>query len=427
MHNKFTLTLTTALVLAASSAAQNCSDNTYPLRLVNAAGALLPQSGGIYQPPNEMVYLAFDPAMPSGIYLVFVTDPIGGHDEVLSMNDLTDRFVHVTNNAGVITLSLPFSVNPDVPPFGAGLNGQGQSVPLFPFRSASWDPCHFKAWAGNGWTDPVDPLNPYVLPGGFDANAGVCRVRSYTRFDIGDGTGSDVTGLVFEDFDHDGVRDAGEPGLGGVQVQLVNTTTSTSTTTDGTGHFVFPNVLAGPYTVELPLVSGWNATTPSTVSIDVCGCSDVSVEFGRARQNQRHDGHTIGFWRNKHGLALITQYNLLPGINSLGLVDGTGNHVSFANLSQYATWLQNANATNMANMLSAQLVAMWCSVAVGNVGSGALISDPVLGIVPIGDVIAQAIASLAAHPYTPTGSPFRSAQEALKNALDDANNNHNWL
>jgi len=78
-------------------------------------------------------------------------------------------------------------------------------------------------------------------------------------------------------------------------------------------------------------------------------------------------------------------------------------------------------------MLSAQLVAMWCSIAVGNVGGGALISDPVLGNVSIGSVVAQAIASLAAHPFTPSGSPFRAEQTALKNALDRANNNQNWL
>jgi hypothetical protein len=39
----------------------------------------------------------------------------------------------------------------------------------------------------------------------------------------------------------------------------------------------------------------------------------------------------------------------------------------------------------------------------------------------------QAVASLAVYPNTPSGHPQRAAQEALKNALDAANNNQNWL
>jgi hypothetical protein len=50
-----------------------------------------------------------------------------------------------------------------------------------------------------------------------------------------------------------------------------------------------------------------------------------------------------------------------------------------------------------------------------------------LGNITINSLIAQAVASLCAHPLTLSGSPWRAEQEALKNALDKANNNINWL
>ncbi len=39
----------------------------------------------------------------------------------------------------------------------------------------------------------------------------------------------------------------------------------------------------------------------------------------------------------------------------------------------------------------------------------------------------RAVLSLIAHPYTGPCSPYRREQEILKNALDAANNNLNWL
>jgi len=49
------------------------------------------------------------------------------------------------------------------------------------------------------------------------------------------------------------------------------------------------------------------------------------------------------------------------------------------------------------------------------------------GFATITDVMAAAGNSLASFPKTTTAGPARSLQEALKNALDKANNNQNFV
>jgi hypothetical protein len=139
------------------------------------------------------------------------------------------------------------------------------------------------------------------------------------------------------------------------------------------------------------------------------------------------DGRTIGYWRNPHGRNLVTSYGLLGEYAALNLVNADGSAASpFASLSAYASWLQRANATNMAYMLSAQLVGMYNNVRVGNASRYCRIHDPVLGNTTIGAVLDAAVLSLYLYPLTPSGHPERANQEALKHALDAANNNTNW-
>ena len=78
-------------------------------------------------------------------------------------------------------------------------------------------------------------------------------------------------------------------------------------------------------------------------------------------------------------------------------------------------------------MLSAQLLAMHCNVINGFVDPNCMIHDSCLGNITISELMQRSIVSLMAHGYTPPGSPWRAEQQRLKNALDDANNNRNWL
>ena len=64
--------------------------------------------------------------------------------------------------------------------------------------------------------------------------------------------------LVFNDLDHDGIQDAGEPGIAGITVTLLNSagTPIGTTVTDSTGHYLFPDLQPGTYAVQFPTTAG---------------------------------------------------------------------------------------------------------------------------------------------------------------------------
>ncbi|MBL8730346.1 MAG: carboxypeptidase regulatory-like domain-containing protein [Planctomycetes bacterium] len=426
------LGLGAATLFATATSAQFCSDNLYPLHLVDAAGNVVassvdPATGEtVYQFSTEAVYVAFDPSLASGTYYLHVTDrPIDGFDEVVSTNDPMDRFVNVTNTGGVITLSLPFTNNQVPTTFGLGLGGQGQSI-LLTFRSSEFSPCKFYANFGNAWDLTNGPDNPYLLAGGVNPTTGECIVRSYEAFAVDDGDGSDVTGIVFADADRDGVRDPGEGPLAGWEVQLVTDSTSVSAVTDADGRYRFQHVAAGSYSVELVLPSGYIATTAGSYAAQVCACADLVVQdFGGAVAMLPCDAKPLCYWYSYHGLCKIQQFGVLPTLPALQLVNTCGQRVAPGNLLHLKWYLLFANSWNMGYALSAQVTAMHANLMTGKVHPACVLRDPCLGTMTVAQLMEQAVASLAAHPYTSPWSSHRSQQSKLKNALLRAN--HNWI
>jgi hypothetical protein len=175
---------------------------------------------------------------------------------------------------------------------------------------------------------------------------------------------------------------------------------------------------------------------------------------------------TLGFWSNSNGQAVLQAHD--PAwrtlVNSLHLRNANGTPFTvpttgtFSTVySTFRTWLLNANATNMAYMLSAQLTAMELNVAykgisssqylyVGpgsairtglnnsqganlqtNLTSGAttfgLVAPTPLGFIKISDVLSNAISMLTNYGNTVSASAARTYEEALKILLDGANNN----
>jgi len=91
-----------------------------------------------------------------------------------------------------------------------------------------------------------------------------------------------ISGVVFHDLDQDGRRDAGEPGVAGVQVLIANPGSQKRTTTDGAGLFSVV-VPPGTYTVELVvtlLPERFEPTTPTKVQVLVKERAFVRVQFG---------------------------------------------------------------------------------------------------------------------------------------------------
>ena len=188
---------------------------------------------------------------------------------------------------------------------------------------------------------------------------------------------------------------------------------------------------SGTYTVSESRGGPWMGTTPASVEVTL-GCGETkSVAFGNLCLGAG-GGLTPGFWSNKNGQALVglDDLNMLRGLNLRTKAGGDFNPSRYSRLK---SWLLKADATNMAYMLSVHLAAMELNVYNGKVTGGALIYAPgttsanALGFATVTAVMAEANIELGFHELTPAGNEYRAYQEALKNALDKANNNKTFV
>lgn len=148
-----------------------------------------------------------------------------------------------------------------------------------------------------------------------------------------------------------------------------------------------------------------------------------------------HDARTPGFWANRNGQRLIDAEDL-AALRALNLVDARGRPFDPRQRSDLVAWLRGGSARNMAYMLSVQLAAMQLNVREGFVDADAIVYAPHCGdpsVHPSGDfitvaaLIQKASAELGLQPSTPSGHPSRELQECLKDALDAANNDANFV
>lgn len=172
----------------------------------------------------------------------------------------------------------------------------------------------------------------------------------------------------------------------------------------------------------------WNATTATSVDATITAGQTTNVSFGNLCLGSG-GGLTLGFWSNKNGEKL---YSAATAV-AQNLRDGAGNSFDPPSYKAFRTWILSASATNMAYMLSAQLAAMTQNVNNGNVSAGSIVYAPgtgsasSLGYATVGALIAEANALLAANSYTVGAGADRTAQEAVKTAIDRANNNLNFV
>jgi hypothetical protein len=187
----------------------------------------------------------------------------------------------------------------------------------------------------------------------------------------------------------------------------------------------------------------WVHTNSTIQSTPVPGGGTAEINFGNVCLGPG-GGLTLGFWSNKNGEKIFisnssnipvcsaTPASDLAYMVSLNLRNANGADFNPTAYSSFRTWLLNANATNMAYMLSAQMAAMQLNVLNGNVNGGALIYAPGTGLgvndfATVCQVLSAANTELGTNGYVLSGHPSRAYQEALKNALDKANNNLNFV
>ncbi len=119
-----------------------------------------------------------------------------------------------------------------------------------------------------------------------------------------------IGNFVWNDANSNGLQDVGEAGIAGVVLTLGGAGSAT-TTTDANGHYLFPNLSAGTYTVSVALPSGFSASPAnvgsndaidsdgSGVSVVIAGNNDLSVDFGVFETRGTSScGYTQGYWKN---------------------------------------------------------------------------------------------------------------------------------
>jgi hypothetical protein len=233
----------------------------------------------------------------------------------------------------------------------------------------------------------------------------------------------------FYDANANGVFDPGEIELSGWKVSY----TADQLTWVVRFTLVDEAVTPGTYTVSefMPIQPGWVPTTGLEQTATLVYGDTVHVRFGNLLLGPG-GGLTLGFWSNKNGQSLVGADDLAL-LRSLNLKTASGGDFDPTAYNALRTWLLNGTATNMSYMLSVQLTAMELNVFNGKVGAGALIYAPgaasanPLGFATVGAVMAEANAQLALYPVALSDSPVRGYLEALKNALDNANNNKNFV
>lgn len=194
--------------------------------------------------------------------------------------------------------------------------------------------------------------------------------------------------------------------------------TATSASDDFSGVTTWNiNLDDGDWTISerTPVETNWYSSTPMSMAITVP--DTLLVQFGNYC-TQPGGGLTIGYWSNKNGQARITSANL-AALRNLNLKNANGSDFDPTTAAQVNKFVLSASATNMANMLSAQLVAMTLNVAHGVDGNAHVLAYDGT----VNALLASADAALAANAVTVAASPARTNQERLKNYLDYLNNN----
>jgi len=253
----------------------------------------------------------------------------------------------------------------------------------------------------------------------------------------------------FYDSNGNGVQDPGEPNIPGWRYCVVGTNNFSNTrlTFDPPRCMVVDPDTYNVYE-DTPIEANWVHSTPISVQFALAACDSHPVSFGNFCVGPG-GGLTLGFWSNKNGQKLenASDFTLLT---SLCLRNANGSNKDFAgtltgNKTALNSWLLGASATNMDYMLSAQLAAMELNVSHGFVNGSALIYEPCLknfsfssvgfpagfptGVISINNLMTVANTLLCndADGVTLSGDPIRDEMECVKNALDHANNNLNFI
>lgn len=396
-------------------------------------------NGNIYE-AKEDVYLNGGPqnlnanGLPDGDYYFQVTDPSGA--TLLSTDPAVCRQAAVSG--GKMAGAAQGSIDAGCAHANGDFNASNGTMPvqLIPYNDTPNAGGEYKVWLITKGAATVGEDGITLSFSNSDSKTDNFKIRNDSQTPP-----VAIYGEKFYDTNTNGVHDGDEPVIAGwrIEKQPPNSADVTYTGTNGQYSFIVdPN--SGLYTIyEVPPPPGWYPATGAQWLNTTALTGDVTVEsadvhgpdFGNVCLGSG-GGLTLGFWSNKNGAALFGSDDLGLMV-SLNLRKANGTNFDPASYSQFRSWILSATATNMAYMLSAQMAAMQLNVLNGNVNGSALIYAPGTnsangaGFATVNALLTEANTELGANGLTVAASATRTYQEALKNALDNANNNKNFV
>lgn len=214
---------------------------------------------------------------------------------------------------------------------------------------------------GNGRLDPGELSTTTDAAGGFnitDLRSGTHKLRvtdaagmvratrdvslsaaqQLTNLTVGAFTPGQISGVVFDDFDGDGVQDQGEAALSGAVVFLDDNSNGqkdaneTAVTTGANGAFVFGGLAAGPRTLVLDPVNGRVLTGSGSRPFTVTSGLDLKANFGTAVPGKIEGT----LFEDKNGDGVLN--GLEKGLSGWTVfLDGNGNGQRDAGEAQFTT------------------------------------------------------------------------------------------
>lgn len=380
------------------------------------------------------VYLNGGPAkpgaasLPDGSYYVQVTDPSGacvlGTSVGLAGAAATPFVVTngVANCIQLCTVLANASLDPTCA--GGGVTDSGCGYNDTPNPGGE-----YKVWVSN----ESSFTNNSTKTDNFKVNPPAACVPNPTPCPTPPQCDTKICVNKFYDTNGNGIQDNGEPNITGWEYCVVGNTSFSAlrfTFDPPRCLIVAPDTYA--VTEGTPIETNWVHTTQTEFDFILAECAAQPVSFGNFCLGPG-GGLTLGFWSNKNGQNLTNAADV-TFLAGLCLRNANGSDFNPTLKTQLPPWLLGATATNMAYMLSAQLTAMELNVRHNFVNGTATVYEPCLknygyptGIISITDLMTLANNLLCADGYTPSGNPDRAKQECVKNALDDANNNRNFV
>lgn len=238
----------------------------------------------------------------------------------------------------------------------------------------------------------------------------------------------------FYDANVNGYKDYNEPPMQNVSFNLTGAGINLTKTTDAAGTATFGDLPVGIYSVKEIKTDGYLSSTADSQVVYVSNPQEVN--FGNVCLGGGNVKGT-GFWMSKNGEAALNKSgqleSILETLRYFGLVNADGSNFDPYTYAQLKTWLQNANAKNMSNMLSAQVAVMYMNTSLYVDMYNNYVYTPGCGFWGNGNFMNLYTLMLYSNyllwnnTTVTGGNPSREYFECLKNGLDNANNNRTFV